>query len=540
MAKKTTMTGMIAGRGAALSRRELFRNGGLLAAAGLAAPAAKGAGKLSIGPDLYESIGVRPIINANGPITLFSGSVMLPEVREAMSQASRRYVQIDELMEAVGSRLAAITGAEFGIVTSGCAAALVHATSACIAGGDPERIQRLPDLSGLKDEVVAPVDSRNIYDQAVRMLGVKIINVVNEQELRAAVGPRTALVMVLAKTADRSKTFRLEQITPIAREQNIPVLVDAADEDLSIPNVHLARGADLVAYSGGKAFRGPQSSGMLIGRKDLVKAAWLNSAPHHAFGRPMKVGKEDIMGLLAAVEMWLERDHDAERLTWAGWVDEIAASVGRVPGVKIQIERFEGIMQRDPLIGIKWDSKPRMAISWDSEKLGITGEEVYKRLYSEEPRIVLRSASGNGRKSGESSVAVVPKYMQRGDANVVAERLYSLLSAPPKSSRKSGGSSLNVAGRWDLRIDFAHGKADHKLFFEQQGADLSGEHRGERTQGEIAGWVEESRILFRDIQKYEGGTFEYRFEGSVAGASMQGEVDMGEYGLASWSAKRRG
>jgi L-seryl-tRNA(Ser) seleniumtransferase len=216
-----------------------------------------------------------------------------------------------------------------------------------------------------------------------------------------------------------------------------------------------------------------------------------------------------------------------------------------VPGVKIHIERFEGIMQREPLIGIKWDSKPRMEISWDSEKLGITGDEVYKRLYSEEPRIVLRSASGDGRKSGESSVAVVPMYMQRGDANVVAERLYALLSAPPKSSRKSGGPSsnvagLNVAGRWDLRIDFAHGKADHKLFFEQAGADLSGEHRGERTHGEIAGWVEENRIFFRDIQKYEGGTFEYRFEGSVAGASMQGEVDMGEYGLASWSAKRRG
>ena len=488
---------------------------------------------------MCESIGVRPIINANGPITLFSGSVMLPEVREAMSQASRRYVHIDELMEAVGNRLADITGAESGIVTSGCSAALVHATSACIAGGAPERIQRLPDLSGLKDEVVAPVGSRNVYDHAIRMLGVKIINVANEQELRAAVGPRTALVMVLAKTADRSKTLRLEHIVPIAHDQNIPVLVDAAAEDLSIPNVHLERGADLVAYSGGKAFRGPQSSGLLVGRKDLVQAAWLNSAPHHAFGRPMKVAKEDIMGLLAAVEMWVERDHAAERRTWAGWVDEIAASVGRVPGVKTHVERFEGIMEREPLIGIKWDSKPRLEISWDSKKLGITGDEVYKRLYSEEPRIVLRSASGDGRGSGESSVAVVPMYMQRGDANVVAQRLYSLLSDPPKSNRGWGGSSSSVTGRWDLRIDFAYGNADHKLFFEQDGADLTGEHRGERTHGELFGWVDGNRVLFRDTHQYEGGSFEYRFEGSITDDSMQGEVDLGEYGMAGWSARPR-
>jgi len=321
MADKTNTTRSISSGGSALSRRALFRNGGLFAA-GMAVPAAssgaKAAGKLKIGAELYELIGVRPIINANGPITLFSGSVILPDVRDAMAEASRRYVHLDELMEAVGSRLAEITGAEFGIVTSGCSAALVHATSACIAGGAPERIQRLPDLLGLKDEVVAPVDSRNVYDHAVRMLGVKIINVSNERELRAAVGPRTALVMVLAKTADRSETLWLEHIVPIAHEQNIPVLVDAAAEDLSIPNVHLERGADLIAYSGGKAFRGPQSTGLLIGRNDLVQAAWLNSAPHHAFGRPMKVAKEDIMGLLAAVEMWVERDHEAERRTWAG------------------------------------------------------------------------------------------------------------------------------------------------------------------------------------------------------------------------------
>jgi L-seryl-tRNA(Ser) seleniumtransferase len=245
----------------------------------------------------------------------------------------------------------------------------------------------------------------------------------------------------------------------------------------------------------------------------------------------MKIAKEDIMGLLAAVEMWVERDHETERRTWAGWVDEIAASVGRVPGVKTHVERFEGIMQREPLIGIKWDSKPRLEITWDRAKLGITGDEVYKRLYDEEPRIVLRASS-------ESGVTVVPMYMQRGDANVVAQRLYSLLSKPPESSRDARGETHNIAGRWDLHIDFAYGSAEHKLFIEQNEADLRGEHQGERTHGAISGWVDGNKVRFRDTQRYEGGSFAYLFEGSVTDNSMQGKVDLGEYGLATWNANR--
>ncbi len=197
-------------------------------------------------------------------------------------------------------------------------------------------------------------------------------------------------------------------------------------------------------------------------------------------------------------------------------------------------------MQREPLIGIKWDSKPRLEISWDSTKLGITGDEVYKRLYDKEPRIVLRAASGDARTSGESSVTAVPMYMQRGDANVVAQRLYSLLSYPPQSSRDAGGNARDIAGRWNLHIDFSYGSAEHKLFIEQDAADLRGEHHGETTLGEISGWVDGNRVRFRDTQRYEGGSFAYRFEGAVTGDAIQGEVDLGEYGLASWTAKRRG
>ena len=543
MENRPTQTTSSSTRERTLTRRALFRNGGTLAAAGLASAGtsvASSAGKLSVGPDLYKSIGVRPVINATGPITMFGGSIILPEVREAMAQASKRYVQIDELMEAVGNRLAEITGAEAAIVTSGCAAALTHATSACIAGGNPERIRRLPLLAGLKDEVVAPVESRNGYDHAIRMLGVKMIEVANEKKLRDAMGPRTAMVSVLAKTADQSRTLGLSQITRVAREYGVPVLVDAAAEDLSIPNVHLERGADLVAYSGGKALHGPQSTGMLIGRKDLVKSAWLNSAPHGSFGRPMKVAKEDIMGLLAAVEMWSQRDHAAERRAWKGAVEEISASVRRVPGVRTNVQRFDGLTESEPITSLKWEKKPRLEILWDSEQLGIGGEEVYKHLYNEDPRVILRSGTGNRRHGGESKILVIPTFMQPGDANVVADRLYRLLSDPPKLEQsKSTLAPANVAGRWDLRIDFVYGSTNHTLTFAQEGSELSGEHRGEVTTGDLSGWVDGNRIHFRDSQTYQAASFGYEFEGTVTGDTARGDVGLGAYGSARWAAKRR-
>ena len=210
-----------------LSRRELFRNGGLMAAAGLVPAASTEArAAMTFGSDMYQSIGVRPVINCKGTFTILSGSMMLPECSRAMQQASQNFVHMDELMEAVGKRIAEITGAESAIVSSGCAAALVHATSACLAGANPERIARLPNLDGLKNEVIAPRWSRNTYDHAVRMLGVKFIEIENEQEMRRAVGARTAMVMVLA-TSRAEGPFGLKEIAAVAHEYSVPVLVDA-------------------------------------------------------------------------------------------------------------------------------------------------------------------------------------------------------------------------------------------------------------------------------------------------------------------------
>ena len=286
------------------NRRELLRRGGALAAvASLPAPAAVNAAPSAAAAkagEVYRSIGVKPVINARGTFTIITGSQTLPEVKLAMDEASRGYVQMDELMAGVSQKLADLTGAPWGIVTAGCCAALTHFTTACIAGANPERMQRLPDLTGLKNEVIIPEYSRNVYDHAIRMVGVKIVEVSSPAELEQSFNERTALIYILAGPGDEGP-LGTKVVAEAAKRHNVPVIVDAAAEILTIPNVHLERGATAVAYSGGKCIRGPQAAGLLLGDKNLLEAAWANSAPHHAFGRSLKVGKEEIMGMLAAV-----------------------------------------------------------------------------------------------------------------------------------------------------------------------------------------------------------------------------------------------
>jgi len=511
-----------------VTRRGLFFQGGLAALLGAAGGEQRADAALKVGPQLYDSIGVKPVINCKGTFTIMSGSQSLPEVKQAMLEASKHFVHIDELMDAAGARIAEITGAESAIVTCGCAAALAHATAATIAGGDPERIQRLPYLDGLKNEVVAPRYSRNVYDHAIRMLGVKMVTVENLDEMRAALGPRTAMVMVLASPPDTGE-FGLEPIAKLAHERGVPVLVDAAAEGLTIPNVHLKRGADLVAYSGGKALRGPQSAGILIGRKDLIRAAWTNSAPHHAFGRPMKVAKEDIMGMLAAVEMWIKRDHDAEWKAWESWLDEIASSVKQVDGVTTEVHQPRGLS----------NYSPRLQISWDGAKLGVYGSELEKHLWKTDPRIILAGGSGSHRDNRPSSVSVMPWQMQPGDATIVARVLREQLSNPPKIDRGgSSGSPAQVGGQWDVDIEYALSSARHTLFLEQSGDELTGSDRGDRTSGDVRGWVEGDRMHASSRHRWEGASFGFTFDGKVRGDSIEGEVDLGEYFTAKFTAKR--
>lgn len=518
------------------SRRDLFRQGGLLTLVGALPALGETTARAAMTGDtrsaeLYRSIGVKPLINAKGTFTIITGSETLPEVKQAMDAASRGYVQMDELMDGVGKALADLTGAEWGIVTAGCCAALTHTTSACLAGTNPERMQRLPDLTGLKSEVIIPEYSRNVYDHAIRMLGVKIVEVKERAELDAAFNERTAMVYILAGPGDDGP-LGTKAISEVAKRHGVPVIVDAAAEILTIPNVHLQRGATAVAYSGGKCIRGPQAAGLLLGEKNLLQAAWANSAPHHAFGRSLKVGKEEIMGMLTAVQMWKKRDHDAEWQQWEGWLQEIAAGTKRVPGVTTTLhEAEEGLSNRSP----------RLTIAWDGSQLGITGEEASKLLLDTEPRIVLGSAHGSRPDNMASSISVTAYMMMPGDAKIIAERIYTVLSKPPKISNPQPlpqGEPAMVAGQWEVRIDFDRGSAVHTVILEQKGNDLEGTHRGEWISGDLRGAVAVNLIRFRSSQKIQGTRLFYDFTGTVDGDKMAGNVNLGEYGQARWSAER--
>src|SRR5580698_5576999 len=285
--------------------------------------------------NLFTRIGVRPLVNGRGTFTIVSGSRSLPEVKQAMYDASFYFVHLDELMEAVGQELGQLTGAERGIATTGCEAAIALAVVACIASTDPEKSQALPYIKG-RDQVIIPKHSRNPYDFGVRMTGAEIVEVDSAEELRSKISNRTAMIYILSSPAAEKGPLSVPSICAIAKEKGVPVFVDAAAEEPLVPNIHIQHGATLVGYSGGKCLRGPQSSGMLIGQKDLCRAAYFQAAPHHNYGRAYKCSKEEVMGLLAAVRQWYKRDHAAEQQEWLSWLQYIERRVKDLPSVKTE------------------------------------------------------------------------------------------------------------------------------------------------------------------------------------------------------------
>lgn len=506
------------------SRRDLFRRGGVLAAAPALLRGASTSAEPATAPTIYESIGVRPIINCRGTYTVLSGSLELPQVRAVQDAAAQHYVQLDELMDAIGRRLAELTGAEWGMVSSGCAAALAHATAACIAGGNPDRHVRIPDLTGFpKDEVIIPTHSRNVYDQAVHSTGVRIVEVATAQEYEAALGPRVAMVYILAGPNAESGPLTYDVLYSRAAERKIPVLVDAAAEVLTIPNVHLQRGATLVGYSGGKCLRGPQCAGLLLGRKDLVQAAWVHSAPHHGYSRSMKVGKEEAMGMLAAVEMWTKRDHDAEWNQWLSWMNHIASRVAAIDGVSTSIVKPTELSNHTP----------SLVVRWDTAKIGITGKAVSDALYNGKPRIALF-----GRRDG---VEIVAYMMCPGDDAVVADHLHAVLSGASgqKLAEDNTPPAGDVSGEWDVHIVYAAGSSDHRLYLRQRDTRIDGTHFGDYVARDLAGSIHGNVVKFTsEVGEQHGQALTYSFTGSISGDRLEGDIELGEYLKAKWTAVR--
>src|ERR1700722_14171447 len=326
----------------------------------------------------YLMLGVRPFINCCSVRTMHGGSLILPQVRDAMAEASRHFVNLDELMEAAGQRLAELTGAEWGIVTCGSAAAVALGTAACVAGNDPVKMLRLPFTDGMVNRVIIPKTQRFSYDQAVRMIGCHLVEIETREDLDRALAEPVAMVVVLGKL-EHLGSLRLEEIAAVVKPRGIPIMVDAASEHLERPSPWLVRGADLVVYSGGKFLRGPQTSGLLLGSRQLVQAAWSNASPHQALGRPMKVSKEDIIGVITALEYWFEeRDTAAERARWDGDCATIAKRVAQIPSAVCEVIEPTGV-----------DRVPRIKITWDRERYPLDGLALRQRVLDGEPRVML-------------------------------------------------------------------------------------------------------------------------------------------------------
>ncbi len=527
-----------------LNRRQLLRLASLVGAGSLV-PAPRESGAQSVAgtaaglppdADVYQSIGVRPIINGRGTFTIIGGSIELPEVRAAKTAANQQYVQLDELMAAVGKRLAELTGAEWGMVSAGCAAALSHATAACVAGGNPDLHVRLPDLAGFaKDEVIIPTQSRNVYDAAIRAVGARVVEVDTPEALQLAIGPKTAMIYILAGPRNDTGPMSTEAISAIATRHNVPVLVDAAAEILTIPNVHLQRGATLVAYSGGKYIRGPQSAGLLLGRKDLVQAAWIHSAPHHGYARSMKVGREEIVGMLVAVESWVRRDHAAEWQQWVARCEHIAERLSKIPGVTATV-------QREPHDSLS-NRSPQVAVRWDASKLGVTGPAVAGFLYNGEPRITVGVGGGASAQiaPGDTGISIVASMMAPGDEKLVAQRAFQVLSATHtlESAVPPAPPVTSVAGRWDVEIHYTASRATHTIHLQQLGHRLDGVHQGNFIARDISGNLDGDLVsLSSHVTDRHGDALIYRFSGKVMGETMSGSLELGEYLGATWTARR--
>jgi L-seryl-tRNA(Ser) seleniumtransferase len=287
---------------------------------------------------IYEQIGVRPVLNAWGTVTRAGGSRMDPRVLDAMAEASRHFVDMGELHAAASAEVARLLGSEAGCITCGAAAGLTIATAACIAGTDPARVLQLPDTSGMRDEVIVLKSHRILYDQAVRLAGARFVEVgvtssARIDQVLAAVTDRSAMLLYVAEAVPLRGSLPLSEITAALRGTGIPVVVDAAAELPPMRNLRafFDDGADLVVFSGGKELRGPQSSGVILGRSELVAACAANAFPEYGVGRALKTDKETIAGLVRAVELFVERDEDADHARWERMTRRMVAAIGEHP-----------------------------------------------------------------------------------------------------------------------------------------------------------------------------------------------------------------
>ena len=381
--------------------------------------------------NIYTRLGVRPFINARGTWTYLSGSLELPEVRAAKQEAALHFVDIFELQKAAGKRLSELSGAESGMVTAGSAAAIAAATAGCMAGTDPAKVWQLPDTTGMKHEVIM-FGGRNAFDSAVRLTGAKLVIARTREELQSAIGPDTAMIYTTLLGE------QLQAAIAIAKQSNIPLMLDDAAGIPPIGNLRLyaQMGVDLFCFSGGKGLGGPQCSGILLGRKNLIDAALANTSPWEgSICRPMKVGKEEVMGCLAALETWEKLDLEALNREWNQRVERIATLAKTVPGVTTSIKIPEG-GNRYPTLTVTWDEKAWNFTVADCDRKLREGEPRIEVLTSSNPSLVPAVTEHHDNKTPPPNLLqIISKTLQPGEELIVGRRLREILNAARKNAR---------------------------------------------------------------------------------------------------------
>src|SRR6266852_6122658 len=364
--------------------------------------------------NVYEELGVPTLINAEGTMTMLGGSLPHPELEAVMFQAGHHFVNMPDLEVAAGKRIAQMLKLPEGftaLVTSGAAAAIQSGLAGILTGNNETLIQQLPDLTGMKSEVIIQKSHRNPFDHQLRTTGVKLVEIETREQLRSAVNERTAM-MHFTNFANAAGQIKVDEWPKLAKEYKLPCMNDAAADTPPVSHLwdYTNMGYDLVTFSGGKAMRGPQCAGLLIGRKDLVAYALLNNSPHEdTLGRSSKVGKEEIVGMVKALELYLNEDHEALAKEWQGRLESISRQIGRVPGVSTAF-----------FVPDIANHVPHMQITWDAAKISLTPKQASKLLRSSKPSI----AMGGGEE--RPGLGMNSFMLQPGEDKIVAQQLMKL------------------------------------------------------------------------------------------------------------------
>ena len=362
--------------------------------------------------DYFKELGIRTFINAAGTYTSMTGSLMPKEVIDAINYGSLEYVNLDELQDKVGERIAELLECEYATVSSGCFGAMSIAMAGVMSGKDPKKIKQLPDTTGLRNEVILQESHTIGYAQALTNVGAKLVKVKTAEELENAINEKTAMLWFLNANTDRGD-IKWEEFVSLGKKHNIPTFIDCAADVPPVDNLFKFTriGFDMVAFSGGKGLRGPQSAGLLLGKKEYIEAARLHTPPRgETIGRGMKVNKEEVLGMLAALELYLSKDHQAEWKMWEDQIDLISESAKSVSGVETTIH-----------VPPHANHVPSLKIRWEQSKVNISPDNVRKILREGSPSI---ETVGNKNEIGITTWMMVP-----GQEKIVAKKIKKILKS---------------------------------------------------------------------------------------------------------------